>query len=227
MKQLTILVLALSSCISSFSQQKIADDNGSTQLFVGGGVSRNSVNITGSSSYVEINIEHPKTTAPAFVAGSKFTVKNTNNSLIITPAIRVYSFNSTAKKDLSSGMATYHHTSTFKAKPVISPTASLGYNIIRKPGFKWYVSGGLGFTFLFNAEEVQSNYYDPSDTTIAVARKPVPMIFAFNAEMGFEIAKKIGVWIFYQPPTNTYTKIDKTVQISSLQAGLCYFIRRN
>jgi hypothetical protein len=226
MKQLMILVLALNSCMISFSQQKIADDNGSTQLFVGGGISRNSVNITGSSSYVEINIEHPKTIAPAFVVGSKFTVKNTNGSLIITPAIRVYSFNSTAKKDLSSGMATYHHTSTFKAKPIISPTASLGYNIIRKPGFKWSVSGGLGFAFLFNGEEVQSNYYDPSDTTLTVARKPLSMIFAFNAEMGFEIAKKIGVWIFYQPPTNTCTKIEKKVQISSLQAGLCYYYRR-
>jgi hypothetical protein len=78
---------------------------------------------------------------------------------------------------------------------------------------------------LVNGEEVQSNYYDPSDTTIAVARKPQPMIFAFNAEMGFDIAKKLGVWVFYQPPTNTSTKVEKKVQIATLQAGLCYYFK--
>jgi hypothetical protein len=225
MKQLIIVMLALSSCIVSFSQENKAVDNGSTQLFVGGGVAFNSVNITGGGSFVEISIEHPKTTAPVFIAGAKFTIKNTNNSLVITPSIRVYSFNSTAKKDLTSGLATYHHTSTFKAQPVISPTASIGYNIIRKPGFKWYVAGGLGFTFLFNAEESQSNYYDPSDTTISVARKPEPVIIAFNAQTGFDIAKKLGFWIFYQPPTDTNATNGKKVQIATLQAGLCYYFK--
>lgn len=225
MRRFVILMLTLSCSGLLFSQQKLERSDDATQLFVGGGVTRNGVSITGSTSYVEINIDHPKTLAPAFVIGSKFTVRKTNNSLITLPAIRIFSINSTAKKELTSGMATYHHTSIFKARPVISPTASLGYNIIRKRGFKWYVSGGIGFAFLINGEETQSNFYDPSDSTITVARKPIPMIFAFNAQMGFDIARKLGIWIFYQPPTNTSTKVEKKVQISSLQAGLCYYFK--
>jgi hypothetical protein len=172
-----------------------------------------------------MNIKHPETFAPAFVIGSKFTVAKTNNSLIIVPALRIYSINSKAQKDLTSGMATYHHTSTFKAQPVISPTASLGYNIIRKPGFKWYVAGGIGFAFLVNGEEVQSNYYDPSDTELTAARKPRSMIFAFNAQMGFDVARHLGVWIFYHQPTNTSNLVEKKVQVSTLQAGLCYYLK--
>jgi hypothetical protein len=225
MKHFPILLLALSCNNILFSQQKTEVSDGNTKLFVGGGITQNSVVITGSSSGVEINIDHPKTLAPTFVIGSKFTVKKTNNLLITIPSIRIYSINSTAKKDLTSGMATYHHTSTFKATPVISPTASLGYNIIRRQSFKWYVSGGIGFAFLIKGEEVQSNHYDPSDTDLTVPRKPNSMIFAFNAQIGFDIGKNLGIWAFYQPPTNTSTKVEKKVQISTLQAGLCYYFK--
>ena len=224
MKWTLTLILSLSISNYLYAQENTKASDGTTQLFVGGGIARNSVRISGSTSNLEMNIDHPQTSAPAFVIGSKFTVAKTNNSLIIIPAIRIYSINSTAKKDLTSGMATYHHTSTFKPQPVISPTASIGYNIIRKPGFQWYIAGGIGFAFLSNGKEVQSNYYDPSDTELTANRKPDPMIFAFNAQTGFDIAKRIGVWAFYHPPTNTSNKVEKKVQVSTLQAGLCYYL---
>lgn len=226
MKQLIILSITLIYSNALFSQkQNIETFDGSTQLFIGGAVAINSVYISGSTSSVEINIDHPKSFAPAFVFGSKFTIRNTRNSLLVLPAIRVYSINSTAKKDLTSGLATYHHTSIFKASPVINPTANLGYNIIKKPGFKWYISGGLGVAFLINGKEEQSNFYDPSNSEITDANKPSSMIFVFNAQTGIDITKSFGIWVFYQPPTNT-SLIKKKVQISSLQAGLCYYFNR-
>ncbi|MFL5808882.1 MAG: hypothetical protein ACJ749_05130 [Flavisolibacter sp.] len=226
MKSLVILAFTFCFISNLFSQKQKADTSyGSVQLFAGGGISINSVSITGSSSGLEINIDHPKSYAPAFVVGSKFTLAKSKNSLVILTTIRIYSINSTAEKELQSGLATYHHTSTFKAQPIISPTASLGYNIIRNRNFKWYVSGGIGFAFLFNGEEVQSNYYFPSDTTIKADRKPNPMIFAFNVQTGFDIGKHLGAWMFYHPPTNTSTKVEKKVQISSLQLGLSYYFK--
>lgn len=226
MKQLIIIAFTFCFCNNLYSQKRNADTAyGSIQLFVGGGVAVNSVGISGSSSSVEIDIDHPKSYAPSFVVGSKFTLAKSRNSILILTAIRVYSINSTAEKELQSGLATYRHTSKFKVQPVVSPTASLGYNIIRNRNLKWYAAGGLGFAFLANGEEVQSNYYYPSSTEMKVDRTPYPMIFTFNTQTGFDIGKHLGVWIFYQLPTNTSKSVEKKVQVSSLQAGLSYYLK--
>ena len=226
MKQLAIMAITFFFCSCLFSQKNNSDTSyGSIQLFAGGGLAINSVSISGSSSDVEINIDHPKSYAPSFAVGSKFTLAKSKNSLLILTAIRIYSINSTAGKELQTGLTTYQHTSRFKAQPVISPTASLGYNIVRKPNLKWYISGGFGFAFLVNGQEVQSNYYVTSDKEVRVDHKPSPMIFAFNAQTGFDIGKHLGVWLFYQVPSNTSTKIEKKVQVSSLQTGLSYYLR--
>lgn len=226
MKQLVIIAFAFCVCSNLFSQKKNSDTAyGSIQFFFGGAVAINSVSVSGSSSSVEINIDHPKSYAPSFVVGSKFTLAKSRNSILILTAIRLYSINSTAEKELQSGLATYHHTSKFKAQPIVSPTANLGYHIIRNRNLKWYAAGGLGFAFLVNGEEVQSNYYYPSSTEMKVDRTPYPMIFTFNAQTGFDIGKRLGVWMFYQLPTNTSKSVEKKVQISSLQAGLSYYLK--
>lgn len=222
-------ILAFISCLVTnlFAQKQNADlPYGITQLFAGGGISRNSVSKSGSTSAIELNIDHPTSNAAAFIVGAKFTLAKSKNSIIILPAIRAYSINSTIEKELQSGSTTYRHTSKFKAQPIIQPTANIGYNIVRKQNFKWYVSGGLSFVFLGNGQEDQSNFYYVSNKELAVKRKPSPMIFSLNAQTGFDIGKHLGVWLFYQPATNTSKQgVEKKVYISSLQSGLCYYLK--
>jgi hypothetical protein len=222
-------ILAFISCLFTglFAQKPNADSRyGITQLFAGGGISINSINKSGSTSGIELNIDHPKSNAAAFIAGAKFTLAKSRNSIIILPAVRVYSVNSTTEKEFQSGSATYRHTSTFKAQPVIQPTVNIGYNIVRKQNFKWNVSGGLSCILVTNGEEVQSNFYYVSDKEVAVEREPNSMFFSLNAQTGFDIGKHLGVWLFYQPPTNTSKQgVEKKVYISSLQAGVCYYLK--
>lgn len=193
------------------------------KLILGLGVAFNSLNITGDNSYFETMIKHESPVSPVLILGAKFYTKRNMGRILISPRVKIFSFNAKGDIDLTSGTANYNHKSEFKTSLIINPSALIGYNIINKPALKWYISAGIGYTFLINSKETQTTTYAVPPPDIIEIENPRPMVFVFNIETGVDIGKNIGIWFNYQPPAQTSAKSsNKTLQFSSFQAGMSW-----
>ena len=130
-----------------------------TQFLIGAGVAFNSFTVTGNSSYHETKIDHTAPISPVFVLDARFYTDNKASRFFLAPRISVFSFSAEGVIELTSGLATYQHESSYFAKVIIAPTASLGYHLVKKAHMKWYISAGGGFDFLIITGETQTTTY--------------------------------------------------------------------
>ena len=223
MKPIILLSFMLFAYGASFSQAKTAEKNAKfpSTFFIGAGVAFNSFKVTGDDSYHETQIDHTSPVSPAFVVGARFYTDQKKGRLFFAPRISVYSFSAKGDIDLTSGLATYHHASSFQSKIVITPSASLGYHFINKPYLKWHISAGIGFDFLINPSETQTTTYTSAPPMIAES-KPEPMVFVFSTETGIDIGKNISIWVNYQPPADITKYVNKKSKLSSLLVGVSW-----
>ncbi|MEQ1664595.1 MAG: hypothetical protein ABL927_04390 [Bdellovibrionales bacterium] len=223
MKHIILLLFMLFVYGSSFTQTKPPENNSKlpTSFFIGVGVAFNSFAVTGDDSYHETQIEHTVPISPAFVVGAKLYAGNKTSRLFLAPRISVYSFSAKGKIDLTSGIATYQHASSFQSKIVITPSFNLGYHFINKSNLKWHISAGIGFDFLINPSETQTTTYTSAPPRI-VENKPNPMVFVFSMGTGIDIGKNINIWLNYQPPADITKYINKKSKLSSLQIGVSW-----
>lgn len=221
MRPIILLSLMLFVYSASFAQSK-APESGSklpASFFIGVGVAFNSFAVTGDDSFYETQIDHTVPISPAFVVGAKLYTDNKAARFFLAPRISVYSFSAKGKVDLTSGIATYQHASSFKSKLVIAPSANLGYHFLKKSNLKWHISAGIGFDFLINPSETQTTTY-PSAPPRIIENKPQPMVFTFSIGTGIDIGKNINIWLNYQPPADITKYINKNSKLSSLQVGV-------
>ncbi|MEP7374371.1 MAG: hypothetical protein ABI675_13340 [Chitinophagaceae bacterium] len=138
MKSITLLSFMLFAHSASFTQANTPEKNANlpSTFFISAGVAVNSFGVTGDKSYHETQIDHTSPISPAFVVGARFYTDKENLRLFFAPGISVFSFSAKGDIDLTSGLATYHHASSFRSKIVIAPSASLGYHFINKSRLK-------------------------------------------------------------------------------------------
>lgn len=223
MKHIIFLSFILFAYDVSFSQTNTAENDTTlpTAFFIGVGVAFNSFAVTGDDSYHETQITHTVPISPAFVVGARLYTDNKTSRFFLAPRISVYSFSAKGKIDLTSGIVTYHHASSFQSKVVIAPSASLGYHIVKGSYLKWHISAGIGFDFLINPTETQTTTYPVAPPRI-IENEPEPMVFTFNIETGIDIGKHIDIWLNYQPPADITKYVNKKSKLSSLQIGVSW-----
>ena len=207
----------------SFSQTKTPENDTKlpTAFFIGVGVAFNSFAVTGNDSYHETKIAHTTPISPAFVVAARLYTDNKTSKFFLAPRISVYSFSAEGEIDLTSGLAKYHHASSFQSKIVIAPSFSLGYHFIKRSYLKWHISAGIGFDFLINPSETQTTTYTVAPPRI-IENEPDPMVFVFNIETGIDIGKNIDISLNYQPPADITKYVNKKSKLSTLQVGVSW-----
>jgi len=125
-KDLVLFMDLLNGTVTNTSHKK---DKYPKKLFIGAGAAFNALDISGDESYLEAQVNHKSPISPVITLGAQFYAGR-QGRILITPRVNIYSFSASGKVNLTSGNAEYSHESEFKAKLVITPSATLGYNII-------------------------------------------------------------------------------------------------
>lgn len=206
---------------TSFAQTSKNDSTPPSSFYVGAAVALNAFAVTGIESYHETKIKHAVPASPVFVVGAKLYTDNKASRFFLAPRINVYSFSAKGEVDLTSGLAKFHHASSYQSKIIVSPFAGAGYHVLNSAALKWHVSAGVGFNFLFNRRELQTTTY-ANGTQKVIDHRPEPMVFVFGLGTGIDVGKQATIWMNYQPPADISKYMSKKSKLSSLQIGVSW-----
>ncbi len=137
----------------------------------------------------------------------------------IYPNIKAFNYETSGTITRYNGVATTSYSSDL----VLYPAFNVGFHLVNKAAFKFFLSPGFGFLILMNnTEENNFAFYD--GTSENTSTEKTEFTFDVNLKTGVVLLNRFMIWAAYNIPTPTsdseYNKTTYTGNLSGFQGGI-------
>lgn len=200
-------------------QAKPRQYNPAAGWLIEGGMSLNSVKVTGDKSYQPVNQTYNTSFSPIISIGYYLPLYRNFGKYFFYPQVKLFRYKSIGEQN--DGV--FINRTTYQTDLVTTGEVTGGINVYNTGNIRFYLAGGIGFTWQLNGKELHQMYAASTRALFSSAQaKLSPIGYTVNATAGVMVNNKIRISATYLIPSLISNNPFYSIKLNGVQLRAGY-----